>query len=391
MSILERHNQHIAIIGAGLSGTSAAFYLAKEGYEVTIIDSASQEASASSSNASAILMPLVTKNSDILGKWYSAGYVFALDHLSEVQAKERNIFYQCGVISSDPKYTQLPSDTLCIPSNYVEVIDYHDSKALYFKDGGVVNIQALCSLQLEIVNKSLTKRLHCSVDQIKYIENSQKWHVLSDQCSTIGHFDHVVIANGIGVGHMAQTDWLPMVPVKGQMTYYTKRIPSINHVLVHHGFITPYLDSLQAHAIGATYHRHVIETAVTDDDHQENIRRIARSNVIYDKKDVYGWSQLRYTMPDRRAVVGAIVNKDLYINTHQSLKHGIKPNVDITTCYYPNLYVSTGHGSRGLTSAILSGFYISQMICGYADSLEFRDILRPHRFLERQLKRGEGI
>ena len=58
--------------------------------------------------------------------------------------------------------------------------------------------------------------------------------------------------------------------------------------------------------------------------------------------------------------------------------------------YMKGLYLSTGHGSRGLTSTPLAAQLLASRICGEAPpvSRELSAALSPARFLIRQLQRG---
>ena len=59
--------------------------------------------------------------------------------------------------------------------------------------------------------------------------------------------------------------------------------------------------------------------------------------------------------------------------------------------YFPGLYVSVGHGSRGLLSAALSAELIASMICNEPLPVA-KDVVKaldPTRFLIRSIKRRD--
>ena len=91
-------------------------------------------------------------------------------------------------------------------------------------------------------------------------------------------FDIVILANG-----PACIDWpvcqsLPLRLRPGQLSIVkaSKLSTSLKAILHYGGYITPQVN--HQHVMGATYRRDPSKLAVTIDDHQENIDKLARIN-----------------------------------------------------------------------------------------------------------------
>ncbi|MBT4521527.1 MAG: hypothetical protein HOC23_16125, partial [Halieaceae bacterium] len=79
-----------------------------------------------------------------------------------------------------------------------------------------------------------------------------------------------------------------------------------------------------------------------------------------------------------------------FLNRYAGLRHNARASIAAAGDYIPGLYVSTAHGSRGLTSAPLAGEVLASIICCEPPPLS-RELLRaiaPARFLIRDLGRN---
>ncbi len=150
-------------------------------------------------------------------------------------------------------------------------------------------------------------------------------------------------------------------------------------------------------AMGATYDP-VAPQAVRADapiqpDALERIRALA-SGPVPDLLDTVDCTNpnlraaYRATTPDHMPLAGALPNEGSYISAYRDLhKYGnnaVYPRAE----YWHSLYVFTGLGSRGLTTAPLAAELIASQICGDPWPVEraIADALHPARTLIRALK-----
>ncbi|MCB1844299.1 MAG: FAD-dependent oxidoreductase, partial [Halioglobus sp.] len=98
----------------------------------------------------------------------------------------------------------------------------------------------------------------------------------------------------------------------------------------------------------------------------------------------------RCASPDYLPLVGPVPDVAAFITRFAGLRRNARQYIDQQAPCLPGLYVSTGHGSRGLTSTPLAAEMLASMICNEPLPLErsLSRALSPARFLVRDLVRG---
>jgi tRNA 5-methylaminomethyl-2-thiouridine biosynthesis bifunctional protein len=100
-----------------------------------------------------------------------------------------------------------------------------------------------------------------------------------------------------------------------------------------------------------------------------------------------GRVSVRATTQDHMPMVGALANKSDFLSAYERLKHGDRRFKYSQATYHPGLYVSLGHGSHGLSTAMLSAEIIACLAAGepLPVSSDLYHAIHPSRFWLRQL------
>jgi tRNA 5-methylaminomethyl-2-thiouridine biosynthesis bifunctional protein len=140
------------------------------------------------------------------------------------------------------------------------------------------------------------------------------------------------------------------------------------------------------------------ETGVREEDHRRNLEALATAVpqwremlTAIDPGSLKGRVGYRCATPDYLPIVGAVPDYEAFLHTYRGLRKNAKQTIAARGPYMPGLYLTTGHGSRGLTSTPLAAQVLASQICGEAAPLsrELQRAIAPARFIIRQLRRGQ--
>jgi tRNA 5-methylaminomethyl-2-thiouridine biosynthesis bifunctional protein len=373
------------IIGGGLAGITTAYSLAALGWKITLIER-DYIASGASGNPAGIIMPLISHKNDTLGLFYSEGYKAILATLATLALPS---WQACGVIDINPKHSGKSIQDLCITNDLIEPITYLGHEGFYFKDGGHLNVTELCHALLNTYSHNITV-----IEELKALElnyNGKKWSTIAQDGGTL-ESDIVIVANSYDILHLPQTNWLPIEKVRGQITFLPKLNIPLSSVVCQTGYITPEKNGF--HVVGATYDR-TSSVTVSEQDHIENLNPFIKLfSLQLDDLNITqlkGRVAFRASTPDRRAIVGPAPIYESFKQDYTGLLHGKHfESHEVSSSYYPGLYINTAHGSRGLTSCLLSAQYLTQCIHPHNSNIasELMQLLLPARFIIRELKRS---
>ena len=340
------HRQHIVVIGAGIAGASLANALAMRGHRVTVLERG-EMASGASGNVAGVLFPQVTKQWNRSTAWYFTAYGFMLRQLARWQ--EDGLAFTAampGMLrlprhAEEEQQLRMLNETLGLDETIVHWLERDAASAragvelqtgaAYFPQGSWLNAPSLCGALLQhahimLRNKAPAAALSKTQDGWRVTLADGEVLAADVVCVTAAE-ESAALLGGYG---------LKLNAVGGQLT----EIPAgdvaapLRSILCHKGYVVPLTNS---YLIGATYHREEMH-AVKHERHAENITELAK--VLpgwFTGEAVKGRSSLRATTPDRMPYIGALDE---------------------------GLYVSTGHGSRGLLSAPLGAEMIAGMISG---------------------------
>ncbi|AMO57259.1 hypothetical protein GZ77_16335 [Endozoicomonas montiporae] len=400
--------QHAVIIGGGLAGTSTARSLAQRGWQVTLLEQHPQLAAEASGNPQGIIYAKLSPHHTPLSRFILQGYLYSINLLNQLNDHQSPFWYQTGVIqfpTSEKELNryqalaeQLPKDLLYMAgAEQIETLSgfsiHHEG--LVFPEAGWVKPAEFChSLSDHPAIKIKTGHNVSSLEK-----DDNEWILLNEQGKEIIRSEVVVVAAGTHCRKLSVLEHLPVKAIRGQITQLAQTDNSrrLSACLCSEGYIAPAAGN--EHTLGATFDFNDSCQSVRSGDHQRNIAMLAdrfpgvfsafnenSSNPVI----TGGRTAFRCTTPDYLPLVGPVINRDAFLHTFAALQKNAKTLIDGKPEYLPGLYINTGHGSRGLVTAPLSGEVIASMICGDSNVVEYSllEALNPTRFLIRDVIKG---
>ena len=210
--------------------------------------------------------------------------------------------------------------------------------------------------------------------------------------------DTAIVATGTKASMAAQLSWLPLQAIRGQTTNLPGSVipAGLKAGFCHTGYIAPIRDN--QHCIGATFDLKDHHQELRHEDHRRNLEALATAIPTWrqqlegiDVKTLSGRVSYRCATPDYLPIVGPVPQYDSFLQTYAALRKNAKQRIGAKANYIPGLFVTTGHGSRGLSSTPLAAQVLASQICGELTPLskELSQALSPARFIIRKLRRNQ--
>lgn len=426
----------VLVIGAGLAGCAAAHALAQRGVHVTVVDEALQIASAASGNPIGLTFVRLTSHNSAQNRYYLAAYQYALGAL-------RQIFTNAGIAEGehwrlngilrvfDDPAEQAEVEAFFTTPGAAQLAHPLDAAALSALAGfaidrpgllqpgsGWLNPASLCRALL--AHPAINVKLATRVTSIEYQHDAVGADALGEGALGEGWraatqkprpeqaegqaegqvllADAVILANSQAASRFSQTNHLTLRTVRGQITRLppTPNSQNLQHAINYSGYLTPAWQGF--HTVGATFHPKRTDTDETAVDHRENIDRLRNALPNFpalpaqESEDFSGRVAFRAGTPDYLPYVGPAPDADAYRHCYQDgLGKGQLKRDYPLGAVHPHLYVTAGHGSRGITSTLLAAEVLCHWILNSPTPVD-TDILHalhPARFLIRQFKRRQ--
>src|SRR5690606_901535 len=147
-------------------------------------------------------------------------------------------------------------------------------------DAGWVNPEKLCNAAI------INQRTIFSTGIISLEKKDGSWSV-KDNCGVeIAIAPVVIIANATDAKSFSQCNWLPIEPVRGQITYLPDSDIKTKSIICYDGgYITPEISGVSY--VGATFNRGYTHLDVSIDEHKENLDNLKKhfhvKDYIYSK------------------------------------------------------------------------------------------------------------
>lgn len=341
----------IIIIGAGIAGTSIAHALSEYGIQCILLDAADDIASGASGNAAAVLYPQLAREYRASAQFSHLGYAHTLRLLSALNTPQAPIDYAgIGMFKSpkDEKEAVRLADVntqLGFNKDVVRTINAHEaseylgqtvtSGGVWYPDGSHVNPRSLC--RAFAAHANITLQPHKKVIALQHEGNLWRVHCADN---SIYEADCVILATAHDVLNLLPSiDW-KMRKTAGQISFIpaAQIATPLRAIYCHRGYIIP---QAGGHMVGATYDHADMSCAVRRENHERNMGELlAALPNFFTRADVTQWqgrSAIRATTFDRMPYVGEVAS---------------------------GLYISTGHGSRGLITAPLCAQILAAEIMG---------------------------
>lgn len=395
--VFHYESKHAVIIGGGLAGTSLAFRLSEQGYTTTLIEKEDNLSSGASGNPVGMFAPVITVEDSDISDCSLAAFTEFLNFLNKYNPQLSNTFKQTGVVQKIESKQEFDTYKTII-SRYSALQEHIHFKEntndfeLEFKQGGWIKPVLLRELYLKLAANSCNVLLSTFVNKIE--RNDSKWQVFLANGKVI-ESEIVILCNSFTVNEFLP--WLTNPKkVRGQILFYpSNQFPfSLQKVFLYErGYAIPPVDNQVV--IGSTFDEFNLSSEFRIEDNIHLLQSFKESfpeaAIDLDKaKSLLGKVGFRAMTSDHLPIIGAVPNIDSFLNNYSDLwKANIYkdyPDGD----YLKGLYISSGHGSRGILNSYLAASIISSMITNQTSLMNpnLLEKINPARFLIHELIRN---
>ena len=344
----------VAIIGGGLAGCSLAYSLKLEGLEPVVYEAGASVGAGASGNYIGLYNPRFSAHKTEESDFTVAAYALALRNFSAFKDIDWNPKGALHLMNDDQKAKRFPQtvknwrwepEHMRIVSakeaSDIAGLEVH-SRALYLPDSGGVSPRKLC----DFYTRDVEVHLHYVVKDIDAFKEEVGASI-------------VVVASAYNA--VEYYDWLPLQPVRGQITYVqaTEHSQKLQCFLCYGGYFSP-ANEHDIHVVGSTFQRGLnLNAVVVDEDDRENIAKLAA--VLPELAE-------GLEVVDRRAATRTSVKG------HFPIVGSVPGREDV--------YLSVGYGSHGVISSHMGAHLLNDMIMKRPLCLPKRTVeaLSPHRF-----------
>jgi len=392
----------VTVIGGGLAGCSTARALAERGIKVTLLEKASALASGGSGNPQGALYAKLPVEATTQGELHLSGFLYSVNLLQRTDPTQ-SFWSQCGVMqlaTSDKELTRqnkliakqnYPQDLVSLKSA-AELSDIAGTTVsfdgLFFPTAGWVSPQTLCA---KLAKHSNILVEHHDISELTFDEGA--W-LLETRSGTKLSASHVIICNAELANQFKQTEHLPLKTIRGQVsiTPETNGQHRLNSVVCGDGYISPALK--EQYCFGATYDLKGKELNITTEDHDSNLEKLAKAlpslhaDLSEQTEKLEGRTAFRCSTPDYMPIVGPAPVQDQFIEQFAQLRKDRKWRFENAKAeHHPNLFINTGHGSKGLITCPISAELLAAMLCDEPLPLpkDVVDAINPSRFIIKNL------
>jgi tRNA 5-methylaminomethyl-2-thiouridine biosynthesis bifunctional protein len=394
------------VIGAGLAGCATAASLAARGWQVSLLERHADVAQEASGNPQGVLYLKLSAHGTALSQLIVSGFGYTRRLLQTLQ-RGRD-WDDCGVLQlafnakEAERQAQLAA---AFPEDLVHWLDQPQAEiqagiglahgGLYYPEGGWVHPPALCRAQAAQPNIELLK--HHDALELRQVEG--QWHAFAGD-RLLASAPVVVLAGAAEIKRFVQSAELPLKRIRGQITRLpqTAESQALNTVVCAEGYVAP--ARLGEHTLGASFDFTSDDLTPTTAEHLGNLAMLeeisgdllARLHIAeLSAETLEGRAAFRCTSPDYLPIVGPLADREAFDQAYATLSKDARQVPDITCPWLDGLYINSGHGSRGLITAPLSG----ELLAAWLDNeplplpRSVAEACHPNRFALRKLIRGK--
>jgi tRNA 5-methylaminomethyl-2-thiouridine biosynthesis bifunctional protein len=383
------------VIGGGIAGAATAASLTRRGWQVVVLDQATEPAAGASALPAGVFAPHVSPDDSVLSRLSRSGIRTTLQQAGWLLSEGVD-WARCGVLEHRtdgtpglaPDWMDGPGAAWSQPATPAALAEAQlppDATACWHHQAGWVRPARLAKALL--AQPGIRWQGDCRVARLRRIEQSAAegcapnpaWQALDAQGQVLAEAPTLVIAAGAGSLELLDHRW-PLQPVRGQVSWGVHAAPAaplVSFPANGHGNLVPRFpleDSpggRSAWVMGSTFERDVeaLPPAAADVQaaHATNwaklqalLPRIAPqlgpafaavlstpgadpslADMALAQNTVQSWAAVRCTAPDRLPIVGPVDASNL-----------------------PGLWVCTAMGARGLTLALLCGELLAARLQG---------------------------
>ena len=393
------------VIGGGLSGCASANSLAKRGWHVCLLERHERLAKEASGNPQGVLYMKLSAHGTTLSQLIVSGFGYTRRLLEQLQ-RGRD-WDECGVLQlgfnakEAERQAQLAA---AFPPALVHLLDQPQAQALagvelahgglFYPEGGWVHPPALC--QFQALHPNIQVLTHHDVLQLQQVDG--QWQAIQGD-QVVASAPVVILAGAAEVKRFPAASGLPLKRIRGQITQLveTQASAALKTVVCAEGYIAP--GRLGEHTLGASFDFNNEDLTTTPAGHQGNLDLLQEISPALaqqlgqeqlDPETLRGWAAFRCTSPDYLPIVGPLSEPEAFAQAYAVLRKDAR-QVPSTECpWLHGLYVNSGHGSRGLITAPLSGEILAAWINNDPMPVPraIAEACHPNRFALRTLIKG---
>lgn len=396
--VIEESEKRAIVIGGGLAGCTVSHALARRNWQVTLIERHAELAQEASGNHSGVVLPRLTADMGSDGQFYLGAFLHTVQWLNELKRRDPNLpWFASGVLQLEDEQEQERLRQLSLPQEIIEFCGAQrasqhcgiatQSGGFFYPLAGWTEPPALCRWLIHDQRQRITAVMHQQA--LRLHREDGEWWVVGPQ-GTIASAPVVSIANGHDAERLLGNDALALQKVRGQIAYLpaTESSSTLKTPVCYDGYLIPAYKGL--HCTGATYDTKSDSSEIRETDRNEIISTLKQTLPEFDAQAVSGGrAAFRTSTQDHLPIIGPAPDLQFYREHYHDLHHGKPAHRYPSARYLPNLYFTTGHGSRGLISCPLAAELIAAEINDEPLPLtvNLMNALHPARFVVRQMKR----
>ena len=371
------------VMGAGLAGAAVAASLARRGWQVTVLDAADTPAAGASGLPAGVLAAHVSPDDSVLSRLTRSGIRVMLQQADALlqtgtdwgptgvlercidHARKQPAAWQAGQALAGAAHDWT---TLATAGQLEQGGVPPETPALWHVRAGWIKPARL--VQAWLATPGVTWRGQSEACQL--LRHAGQWQVLDAAGQVLAQAELVVLAAAHGSGALAESaglvNPLALQPIRGQASWglhAPDTAPAMPAFPVNgHGSLVPNVPLAQGMGwvIGSTFERDSRSRDIRPAEEQHNFDKLQTLLPLvaqtlanqFDSHQVQGWAGIRCATPSRLPSLGPLEN-------------------------VPNVWISSGMGSRGLSFAALCAELLAARLHGEPLPLEQRlaDALRP--------------
>lgn len=411
--------KRIAIIGGGIASATLADHIFETAPDthVTLFCKDSELASRGSGNKQGAIYPLLQGSESNLAQFYATSYDYALSYYKSWIDKGLKFEHGFTGVLQQAIKPELEGRLLKVAQtwpSHCQFLTTEESNeiagvslgfpSIYFKKAGWIFPQEFCQRLINtLTNKfSLQLVLNTKVTQVE--KSKLGWQLSNENNTQLGTFDAVVICTGHLSNEFSLSNHIPLQSVRGQVSHLNNKteLTKLKTVLCHKGYITPSQGEHQC--FGATFIKNSNDETVKQEEQLSNLTQIKhvykaqawasdlnQGDIIADK------AAIRAMSPDHIPIVGELFTNQWILNNVDKntgkLRRLMGKDDNYQASEAAGLFIMTGLGARGLTSAPLLAKHLTHCLFGknkvLTDTLE--KAVSASRYQIKHLKKHKSL
>jgi len=395
------------VIGGGMAGCATAASLAARGWQVSVLERRDALAQEASGNPQGVLYLKLSAHGTALSQLILSGFGYTRRLLEHLQ---RGLDWDgCGVLqlAFNAKEAERQAHLAqAFPHDLLHNLDKEQAEAragislasggLFFPEGGWAHPPALCQWQAN--HPGIRVLPHHDVLQLR--RDQGRWQAWDGE-HLLAEAPVVVLAGAGEIQRFPETSHLPLKRIRGQITRLpqTPQSQALSTVVCAEGYVAPV--RLGEHTLGASFDFNSQDLEPTTAEHAGNLQMLEdisadltvrlRADTLQ-PETLQGRAAFRCTSPDYLPIIGPLADADAFADAYSALSKDARQIPDVACPWLEGLYVNSGHGSRGLVTAPLSGELLAAWIENEPMPLPraVAQACHPNRFALRRLIRGKG-